>query len=52
MRTTIDIPEELINKAMKVTGKNTKTEVIKDALKNLIQKEKIKEKIKEKHYTK
>jgi len=43
MRTTIDIPEELINEAMKVTGKNTKTEVIKDALKNLIQKEKIKD---------
>ena len=43
MRTTIDIPEDLITEAMKVANINTKTEVIKEALINLIQKEKIKE---------
>lgn len=42
MRTTIDIPEELINEAMKVTNISTKTEVIKEGLLNLIQREKIK----------
>jgi len=42
MRTTIDIPEELINEAMKITNISTKTDVIKEALLNLIQKEKIK----------
>ena len=40
MRTTIDIPEELITEAMKVTGSRTKTEVIKEGLLNLIQREK------------
>lgn len=43
MRTTIDIPEDLINEAMILTKRSTKTEVIKEALYNLIQKEKIKE---------
>ncbi len=43
MRTTIDIPEDLINEAMTLTKRSTKTEVIKEALYNLIQKEKIKE---------
>lgn len=42
MRTTIDIPENLISEAMKLTNINTKTDVIKEALVNLIQKEKIK----------
>lgn len=42
MRTTIDIPEELINEAMEVTGNHIKTDVIKESLYNLIQKEKIK----------
>ncbi len=42
MRTTLDIPEDLINEAMKVTQASTKTEVIKKALFNLIQKNKIK----------
>ena len=41
MRTTIDIPEELITEAMKVTGSRTKTEVIKEGLLNLIQREKV-----------
>lgn len=41
MRTTIDIPEELIAEAMKVTSITTKTEVIKEGLINLIQREKI-----------
>ncbi len=42
MRTTIDLPESLISEAMKITNINTKTDVIKEALINLIQKEKIK----------
>lgn len=41
MRTTIDLPENLISEAMKLTKISTKTDVIKEALKNLIQKEKI-----------
>jgi Arc/MetJ family transcription regulator len=43
MRTTLDLPEELINEAMSMTHIQTKTELIKTALLNLIQKEKIKE---------
>ena len=42
MRTTIDIPENLVNEAMKLTNIPTKTGVIKEALQNLIQKEKVK----------
>jgi len=42
MRTTIDIPEDLINEAMRVTQSATKTELIKNALYNIIQKNKIK----------
>jgi hypothetical protein len=42
MRTTIDIPEKLMTEAMKVSNINTKTDVIKEALLNLIQKEKVK----------
>ena len=42
MRTTIDIPEKLVNEAMLLTNIKTKTDVIKEALENLIQKEKIK----------
>lgn len=42
MRTTIDIPEILINEAMQITNINTKTDVIKEALQNLIQREKVK----------
>lgn len=42
MRTTIDLPEELITEAMELTRITTKTDVIKEALANLIQREKIK----------
>ncbi len=41
MRTTIDIPESLINEAMNLTKIGTKTDLIKTALTNLIQKEKV-----------
>jgi len=41
MRTTLDLPELLIDEAMALTKSKTKTEVIKTALLNLIQKEKI-----------
>ena len=42
MRTTIDIPEDLMNEAMRVTNAPTKSELIKNALQNIIQKNKIK----------
>ncbi|MCH7772460.1 MAG: type II toxin-antitoxin system VapB family antitoxin [Bacteroidetes bacterium] len=42
MRTTIDIPEDLMKEEMQVTNSSTKTELIKIALKNIIQKNKIK----------
>jgi len=32
MRTTLDIPKELIDEAMKVTGATTKSQLIKQAL--------------------
>lgn len=32
MRTTLDIPEKLIEEAMKATGATTKSQLIKDAL--------------------
>jgi Arc/MetJ family transcription regulator len=38
MRTTIDIPEDLVNEAMRVTKASTKTELIKTALHQIIQK--------------
>ena len=41
MRTTLDLPEDLINEAMKVTKINTKTRVIITALEDLIRKSKI-----------
>ena len=41
MRTTLDIPEGLINKALKITRSRTKTDLIKLALENIIQKDKI-----------
>lgn len=43
MRTTLDLPETLLDEAMTLTNTQTKTEVIKIALVNLIQKEKIKD---------
>jgi len=41
MRTTLDLPENLINEAMKATQINTKTKVIITALEELIRKSKI-----------
>jgi len=41
MRTTLDLPEDLIDEAMKVTQINTKTKVIITALEDLIRKSKI-----------
>jgi hypothetical protein len=42
MRTTLDLPENLINEAMALTKIKTKTDLIKTALLNLIQREKMK----------
>ncbi len=42
MRTTLDLPDTLIHEAMSLTQISTKTEVIKYALENIIQREKIK----------
>ena len=41
MRTTLDLPEELIDEAMKATKINTKTKVIITALEDLIRKSRI-----------
>jgi Arc/MetJ family transcription regulator len=41
MRTTLDIPEELLSETMKVTGARTKPKVIKQALEDIIRKHKI-----------
>ena len=43
MRTTLDLPEELLKEAMKATRINTKTKVIITALEELIRKSKISE---------
>lgn len=43
MRTTIDLPEDLLNDAMKVTHIRTKTHVIIKALEELIRKSTISE---------
>ena len=43
MRTTLDLPEELLNEAMKATQINTKTKVIITALEDLVRKSKISE---------
>ena len=43
MRITVDLPEELINEAMKLTKCSTEAELIISALDNLIISEKIKE---------
>jgi len=42
MRTTLELPDTLVNEAMSLTKISTKTELIKFALNNLIQREKIK----------
>ena len=41
MRTTLDLPEDLLSEALKISHCRTKTEVIKTALKNYIQHEKV-----------
>jgi len=41
MRTTLDIPEELMSEAMKITKARNKTELIKYALRNIIQRDKL-----------
>jgi Arc/MetJ family transcription regulator len=41
MRTTLDLPEKLLNEAMKITRTGTKTGVIVLALRELIRKSKI-----------
>ncbi len=41
MRTTIDIPKDLMDEAMKVTKYRTKTALIIDALQQIIQQHKI-----------
>lgn len=41
MRTTINLPDDLVNEAMKVSKCETTTDLIKEALKNYIQREKV-----------
>ena len=41
MRTTLDLPDTLVKEAMALTQITTKTELIKHALENVIQREKI-----------
>ncbi len=41
MRTTLDLPENLINEAMQITHTDTKTAVIVKALEELIRKSRI-----------
>ena len=43
MRTTLEIPDALIEEAMALTHIPTKTDVIKTALQSLIQREKIRD---------
>ena len=43
MRTTLDLPEDLVAEAMKITDIKTKTKVIVTALEQLIKKTKISE---------
>jgi len=43
MQTTLDLPENLIAEAMKLTGEKTKTGVIRLALTNLIEEDKLKD---------
>jgi Arc/MetJ family transcription regulator len=42
-RTTLELPDALVNEAMSITNIPTKTALIKYALENVIQKEKIKD---------
>ena len=42
MRTTLILPDKLVNEAMNLTKITTKTELVRYALENVIQREKIK----------
>ena len=42
MRTTLELPDTLVHEAMVLTNISTKTELIRCALENIIQREKIK----------
>jgi Arc/MetJ family transcription regulator len=42
MRTTLILPDKLVSEAMRITNSPTKTALIKTALENLIQREKVK----------
>lgn len=41
MRTTLDLPEKLVDEAMRITKSKTKTELIKNALEGIIVRENI-----------
>ncbi len=41
MRTTLDLPKELVDRAMSITKAKTKTEAITIALENIIKQERI-----------
>jgi Arc/MetJ family transcription regulator len=43
MRTTLELPDVLVNEALELTNFTTKTELVKFALENVVQREKIKE---------
>ena len=43
MRTTLELPDTLVHEAMALAKNSTKTELVKFALENVIQREKIKE---------
>jgi hypothetical protein len=43
MRTTLELPDTLVREAMDLTKISTKTDLIKYALENIIQQQKIKE---------
>jgi Arc/MetJ family transcription regulator len=43
MRTTLELPDALVNEAMTLTKISTKTDLIKYALENVIQREKVRE---------
>jgi hypothetical protein len=43
MRTTLELPDTLVNEAMTLTRISKKTELIKYALENVIQREKVRE---------
>jgi len=41
MRTTLDLPNDLLDQAMQITASKTKTEAITKALENIIKQEKL-----------